>query len=413
MCLLWPEPIIRRMILPSERATNFHYAIRNVVQAAEALERKGRKVIHLNIGDPQSFGFRPPANVIEAVERATREKFTGYSHSAGLLQAREAVAQYASALGGPEISSGDVLLTSGASEAADLVLTALVNQGDEVLLPAPGYPIYSAILSKLGVSARYYQLNHKTNWQPSLDEIQSLVNQRTRALVLINPSNPTGAITANETTKALLELAAKHNLLVISDEVYRDLCFKAPPTSASVLAEDSGAAVVVLESLSKTHMLSGWRVGWMRFNPSPQIRDLKAAVTRLAGGRLCSPTLAQYAIEPALLGDQQPVREFTEEMRGRRDFAARRVAAIDGLSCTLPDAAFYLMVHVEDMGGRTDEQFVLDLLEDSNVLVVHGSGFGSDPQAGYFRLVYLGDEQVLGAAFDGIERSLRVLTAVT
>jgi alanine-synthesizing transaminase len=282
-----------------------------------------------------------------------------------------------------------------------------------VLLPAPGYPIYSAILSKLTVKARYYNLNHKSNWQPSLDEVSSLINDRTRAIVLINPSNPTGAITADETTNALLELAAKHNLLVISDEVYRELCFEKPPTSASVLASDAGAAVVVLESLSKTHMLSGWRVGWMRFVPSAQTRDLKSATLRLAGGRLCSPTIAQYAIEPALLGDQRSVRKFTEEIRTRRDYAVKRVAGVEGLSCTLPDAAFYLMVHVEDMGGRTDEQFVLDLLEASNVLVVHGSGFGSDPQAGYFRLVYLGNEDVLGAAFDGIEKSLRVLAAVT
>jgi alanine-synthesizing transaminase len=401
------------MILPSERATNFVYAIRNVVQAAEALERRGRNVIHLNIGDPQSFGFRPPTEIIEAVDRATRNKFTGYSHSAGLLEGRQAVAQYASALGGAETSPDDVLLTSGASEAADLLLTALVNPGDEVLLPAPGYPIYSAILSKLTVKARYYNLNHKSNWQPSLDEVSALINERTRAIVLINPSNPTGAITADETTNALLELAAKHNLLVISDEVYRELCFEKPPTSASVLASHAGAAVVVLESLSKTHMLSGWRVGWMRFVPSAQTRDLKSATLRLAGGRLCSPTIAQYAIEPALLGDQRSVRKFTEEIRTRRDYAVKRVAGVEGLSCTLPDAAFYLMVHVEDMGGRTDEQFVLDLLEASNVLVVHGSGFGSDPQAGYFRLVYLGNEDVLGAAFDGIEKSLRVLAAVT
>src|SRR5829696_4256040 len=280
------------MIHPSERAANFVYAIRNVVQAAEALERQGRKIIHLNIGDPQAFGFRPPTNVIEAVERATREKFTGYSHSAGLREAREAIARYATALGA-ETSPDDILTSSGASEAADLVLTALVNPGDEVLLPAPGYPIYSAILSKLGATARYYYLNHQSNWQPSLDEVSSLINERTRAIILINPSNPTGAITSDATTKSLLELAARHNLLVISDEVYRELCFEQPPTSASVLAIDSGATVVVLESLSKTHMLSGWRVGWMRFGRAARPRELLDAIMRLAGGRLCSSTLAQ------------------------------------------------------------------------------------------------------------------------
>src|ERR1041384_6497421 len=334
------------MISPSERATNFHYAIRNVVQAAEALEREGRKIIYLNIGDPQAFGFKPPPDVIEAVARATRDKFTGYSHSAGLREAREVIARYATALGA-ETSPDDTLITSGASEAADLVLTALVNPGDEVLLPAPSYPIYPAIINKLGAITRYYQLNHETNWQPSVDEVSSLINQRTRAIILINPSNPTGAITSDDTTKSLLELAARHNLLVISDEVYRDLCFKQPPTSASVLAADSGAAVVVLESLSKTHMLAGWRVGWMRFNQSPHTRELISAVLRLAGGRLCSSTLAPYAIQPALFGDHASVRKFRDEILVRRDLAAARVSQIDGLSCTLPEAAFYLLIHVD------------------------------------------------------------------
>lgn len=397
---------MRGMIHPSDRATNFHYAIRNVVQAAEAFERQGRKITYLNIGDPQAFGFRPPPDVIEAVAIATREKFTGYSHSAGLREAREAIARYATALG-TETSPDDTLISSGASEAADLVLTALVNPGDEVLLPAPSYPIYPAIINKLGAITRYYHLDQETNWQPSVDEVGSLINERTRAIILINPSNPTGAITTDATTKSLLELAARHNLLVISDEVYRDLCFKEPPASASVLAADSDAAVVVLESLSKTHMLAGWRVGWMRFNRTTQTRDLLAAVIRLAGGRLCSPTLSQYAIQPALEGDRHSVKTFTEEIRRRRDLATKRVAAIDGLSCSVPEAAFYLMIHVADMGGRTDEQFVLDLIKTANVLVVHGSGFGCDPQAGYFRMVYLADEQTLAAAFDGIESSLR------
>jgi aspartate/methionine/tyrosine aminotransferase len=403
---------MRAMIHSSERAANFHYAIRNVVNAAEVLERQGRQIIHLNIGDPQAFGFKPPPEVIEAIVRAAREQFTGYSHSAGLRQAREVIAQYATELGA-ETSPDDVLTTAGASEGAELLLTALLNPGDEVLLPAPCYPVYPAIINKLDAITRYYRLSHQTNWQPPVDEIRSLVNERTRALLLINPSNPTGAITPDETTKQLLELAAEHDLLVISDEVYRDLCFQQAPTSASVLARDSGACVVVLESLSKTHMLSGWRVGWMRFTPAARMRELISGVTRLASGRLCSSTLAQYAIQPALQGDHESVRKFREEIRIRRDLAAARVSRIDGLSCTLPEAAFYLMVHVDDMGDRDDEQFVLDLLEASNVLVVHGSGFGSYPQEGYFRLVYLADEQLLGKAFDGIERSLRVLSTVS
>ena len=395
------------MIHPSERATNFQYAIRNVVRAAEALERKGRRVIYLNIGDPQSFGFRPPDFVVEAVNRAVSEKFSGYSHSSGLLEAREAIARYATGLGSPT-ETKDVIVTSGASEAADLTLTALVDPGDEVLLPAPGYPIYPAIIGKLGAKIRYYHLQPNDNWHPSVDEIRSLINPKTRAIVLINPSNPAGSITPDSTTRELLALAAERELLVISDEVYRELCFSPAPTAASVLAKESGAAVVTLESLSKTHMLSGWRIGWLRFTHPERMGGIADAVVKLAGGRLCSPTPAQYAVAPALESSRDYITNFLKEIKTRRDLATSRIAAIDGLSCVVPEAAFYLMVKTENLNGRTDEQFALDLLEASGVLVVHGSGFGCDPADGYFRLVYLAGEQTLDAAFDGIEQAMQM-----
>lgn len=395
------------MIHPSERANNFQYAIRNVVRAAEALERKGRRVIYLNIGDPQSFGFKPPDFVIEAVNRAVSDKFTGYSHSSGLLEAREAVARYATGLGSPT-ETKDVIVTSGASEAADLTLTALVDPGDEVLLPAPGYPIYPAIVGKLGARIRYYHLQPQDGWHPSVDEVRSLINHKTRAIVLINPSNPTGSITPDKTTRELLALAAERNLLVISDEVYRELCFGTAPTAASVLAKESGAAVVTLESLSKTHMLSGWRIGWLRFTHPERMGGIADAVVKLAGGRLCSPTPAQYAVAPALENSRDYINNFLREIKIRRDLATSRIASIDGLSCVVPEAAFYLMVKTDHLGGRTDEQFALDLLEASGVLVVHGSGFGCDPADGYFRLVYLAGEQTLDAAFDGIEQAMKM-----
>src|ERR1700730_5234650 len=241
-----------RMISASHRTVNFHYAIRDLISAAEAQERAGRRVIYLNIGDPQTYGFRPPTHVVEAVARALRDSFTGYSHSAGLPEARQAVAEYATTLGAAT-GPGQVLITSGASEAAALVLTALVNEGEQVLLPAPGSPIYTAILSKLGAVTRYYQLENTTGWLPSVEEIDSLITDRTRALVLINPNNPTGSIIPDETTRKLLELAARRKLLVIADEVYRELCFGKRPTPASVLAKDIDVPLITLESLSKTH----------------------------------------------------------------------------------------------------------------------------------------------------------------
>ncbi len=388
-------------IAPSQRTANFRYAIRNVVAAADALKRSGREVVSLNIGDPQAFGFRPPGYVTEPVVKALRDGFTGYASSAGLYEAREAVCAY-SYRAGVETSVDEVVMTSGASEGADLVLTALLDPGDEVLLPAPGYPLYDAILNKLGAKAVYYRLHENEAWQPDADEIGKIVTPRTRAIVLINPSNPTGAVIPAETTAKMLEIAASNELVVITDEVYRDLCFGTPPAPASLLALGSDVPVITLESLSKTHMLSGWRVGWMRFTNAASMPRLIEAIGKLASGRLCSPTPAQYAVKPALTCDDGFVANFINEISVHRDLAVRRVKEIEGLSCTVPAAAFYLMVKVNDLSGGTDEHFALNLLQETGVLVVHGSGFGTQPEEGYFRLVYLAEETILNQAFDGI-----------
>ena len=394
-----------QMIASSSRTANFHYAIRNLVSVAEAQVRLGRHVIYLNIGDPQAYGFRPPVHIVEAVTQALRDSFTGYAHSAGLREARVAVATYATALGAPT-EPEQVLMTAGASEAADLVLTALLNEGDEVLLPAPGYPIYPAILQKLGAGARYYILDRANNWQPSVEQVSSLITERTRALVLINPNNPTGSIVPDETTKQLLELSAQRRLLVIADEVYRELCFAPAPTSASVMAQAIGLPLITLESLSKTHLVPGWRVGWMRYTHEELMSDLTRSIARLASGRLCAPTPSQYAVKPALEGDKSFLEEFMREIKKRRDFVVASANQIQGLSCDVPGAAFYVMIKVNDPLSRTDDAFVLALLKDTGVLVVPGSGFGADPQAGLFRLVYLANEEVLGEVFDKISQFL-------
>lgn len=391
------------MISSSSRTENFRYAIRNLVRAAEEVERAGREVSYFNIGDPQVYGFHPPAHVVEAIEHASRDKFTGYTHSAGLPEARAAVASYATALGAPTVP-GEVLITSGASEAADLLLTALVNPGDEVLLPAPGYPIYAAVLHKLGAVPRYYKLNDADNWLPSPAEVRSLVNARTRALVLINPNNPTGAVTPDALTAAMIEVAAERNLLVIADEVYRELCFGNQPTASSVIAREMSVPLVTLESLSKTHLIPGWRIGWMRFTCAEKMPDLLRAVGSLADGRLCSPTLTQYAVRPALEGSKSFQHEFVSEIRKRRDTAVAHVNRIEKLSCAVPEAAFYLMIKVNELIEDSDEAFVLQLLKDTGILVVHGSGFGTDPRLGYFRMVYLAEEEALDKAFGAISR---------
>ncbi len=398
------------MIYPSARAAQFRYAIRNIVSAAEARERSGQDVIYLNIGDPQAYGFRPPAHLVAAVTQALRDKFTGYAHSSGLPEARNAVANYASKAG-IRCTPEDVLLTSGASEAADLVLTALISEGDEVLLPAPGYPLYPAILNKLGGVPRYYKLAGAEGWQVAADDVAQLINKRTRALVIINPNNPTGTVIPDATTRALLSLAAQHKLLVIADEVYRELCFGPQPAAASALAADKDVPLITLESLSKTHLVPGWRVGWMRFNNTDAMKELIRAIHLLASGRLCSPTPAQYAVRPALEGERGFLQEFLFEIRKRRDTVIDLVHGTTNLSCTVPQAAFYVMIKVNDPLGRTDERFVLDMLERTGILVVPGSGFGLRPEERYFRLVYLPEENILRTVFDRMAEFLQSIPA--
>jgi alanine-synthesizing transaminase len=225
--------------------------------------------------------------------------------------------------------------------------------------------------------------------------------------VLINPNNPTGSITSHTTAYSLFKLAADHKLPVISDEVYRELCFTEAPASASSLADTLTTPVITLESLSKTHMVPGWRVGWMRFTNPSRMPDVVKAIGKLASGRLCSPTPTQYAIRPALEGSKEFLTTLVEEIRSRRDYAMQRIEAIADFSSDKPAAAFYMMVKVSELRGRTDERFVLDLLDTTGILVVHGSGFGMDPFDGYFRLVYLASEDVLERSFEAFEEFMR------
>ncbi|HEY6243931.1 MAG TPA: aminotransferase class I/II-fold pyridoxal phosphate-dependent enzyme, partial [Pyrinomonadaceae bacterium] len=205
----------------------------------------------------------------------------------------------------------------------------------------------------------------------------------------------------------LLKLASEYKLPVISDEVYRELCFTTAPASASCMAPAISTPVITLESLSKTHLVPGWRVGWMRFTNAEKMPAVVNAISKLASGRLCSPTPTQYAIRPALDGSKDFLNDFVQEIRKRRDYATERIKAVRGLSSDIPAAAFYLMMKVADLRNKTDERFALELLEKTGVLVVQGSGFGLDPFDGYFRLVYLASEEMLEETFDAIEKFLK------
>jgi alanine-synthesizing transaminase len=368
------------------RISGFVYAIRNIVAEARKVEASGRKVRYLNIGDPITFGFQTPPHMIEAVERAMRQGDNGYAPSVGILSAREAVAAECLQRGMP-MSPDRVVITAGTSEGIELALTAMAGPGDEVLIPVPTYPLYTAVLAKIGARPVFYRTDPSKGWQPDIDHVRSLVTPATRALVVIDPNNPTGATYSAEARRALVNLAEEHNFPLLADEVYADLNFDGPVGALAALNPE--APVITFSSLSKAYLAPGWRAGWMAVAATARLDDLLAGIKKLADGRLCSTGPMEHAIVAALNGDRSHQQAFRDALRERADITHDGLNAIDGITVVRPTAAFYAMPKVALPPGVTDEDYVLGLLRATGVLCVYGSGFGTAPADGFFRVVFL------------------------
>lgn len=370
----------------SRRVGQFSYAIRNIVVEAKRVEASGRKVRYLNIGDPVSFGFKPPVHLIEAVERALRDGHNGYGPSAGLLSAREAVAAEHCAHGWP-VSADRVFITGGTSEGIELALTALLDEDGDVLVPMPTYPLYTAIIAKLGATARYYRTDPTRGWIPDLEHLESVVTPRTRAIVVIDPNNPTGATYPASTRRDLIAFAERHGIAILADEVYADLGYDGPLPPIGTL--DADAPIISFSSLSKAYLAPGWRTGWLSIGRSPRLDEVAVAIRKLADARLCSTVPMQYAVAPALNGDRSHQVQFRADLKVRATLTAEALNAMPGVTCTPATAGFYAMPRIALPPGRTDEQYVLGLLRETGVLVVYGSGFGLPASDGYLRIVFL------------------------
>lgn len=387
------------MIPAAARVSRFSYAIRNIVVEAQKVEARGQQVRYLNIGDPVAFGFKTPEHLIEAAARAMRDGHNGYLPSPGIPEGRQAVADDYTARGVPT-SPDRVLLTTGSSEGIDLALTAIVDDGDEVLVPLPTYPLYTAIIAKIGARPLYYRTDADRGWMPDLDHLRSLITPRTRVLVVIDPNNPTGAVYPSDVRRALIALAERHGLVILADEVYADLGYEASVPLMATLDQD--APIISSSSLSKAYLAPGWRAGWMVIGRTPRLDDVLAAMKKLADGRLCSPGPMQYGIVAALRGDRSHQESFRRALRERATLTADRLSAIPGMSCVMPRAAFYAMPRIALPPGRTDEHFVLSLLRDTGILCVYGSGFGMAPEQGFFRVVFLASPAELASVYDDL-----------
>ena len=388
-----------REVQAATRLAQVRYAIRDLAVVADEVARQGKEILRLNIGDPLQFDFRTPPHLIEAVVKAMRDGLDGYAPSLGVAEAVAAARAEAERQGIRNIQS--VFVTAGVSEAVDVCIAALLNPGENVLTPSPEYPLYSAVLAKAGAPLNPYLLDEAHGWEPDLEHISSRSFSGTRALVVINPNNPTGAVYSREILEKIAEFARQNNLLIFADEIYDKLILDSGQRHTSIAALAPDVPVVTFNGLSKAYLAPGWRVGWaVASGPAAALKPYLEGVHKLLRARLCSNHPQQYAVRPALEGPQDHLAEVRQKLRRRRDLTQQWCNTTPRVSCVRPLAAFYAFPRLEI--PESDEEFVRHLLFEKQVFVVHGSGFGQAPGSRHFRIVFLPDEATLARAYAGI-----------
>ena len=386
-------------ITPASRMANVSYAIRDLAVVADQVASQGHQILYLNIGDPGKFDFPTPPHLIDAAERAMRAGFNGYGDSLGEPAALEAIRAQAEAAGFQNIQG--IMVGFGSGEVIDHCLTALLNPGDNVLTPCPNYPLYGAVLGKLGAEPNPYFLSEENGWQPDVEDIASRINSRTKAILLINPNNPTGAIYSRETLERVVELARRHNLLILADEIYDKLIIDEDCQHISIATLAPDLPVITFNGLSKAYLVPGWRIGWaVATGPADSLGDYLEAVYKLLRARLSAPHPFMHAIAPALQGPQDHLTEVRAKLRRRRDLTVAWAERTPRVSMVAPRGAFYAFPKLDI--AEDDIQFVTSLLKEKHVLCVHGAGFGQRQGTQHMRIVFLPQEEVLTQAYDAI-----------
>lgn len=385
----------------STKLDNVLYDVRGpVVDEASRMERAGTQVLKLNIGNPAPFGFRTPDEIIYDMSSQLTE-CEGYSDAKGLFSARKAIMQYAQNKNIPNVSIDDIYTGNGVSELINLSMSALLNNGDEVLVPSPDYPLWTACVTLSGGKAVHYVCDEESEWYPDIEDMKSKITDRTKAIVIINPNNPTGALYPKEVLMEIVKLAREHQLIIFSDEIYDRLVMDGEEhVSIASLAPD--LFCVTFSGLSKSHMIAGFRIGWMVLSGNKEIaKDYIEGLNMLSNMRLCSNVPAQAIVQTAL-GGHQSVRNYIVpggRVYEQREFVYKALNDIPGISVVKPKAAFYVFpkIDVKKFNITDDEKFALDLLRDKKILIIHGGGFNWG-QPDHFRVVYLPRVEVLSEA---------------
>jgi alanine-synthesizing transaminase len=396
------------MVKATERVRTIEYAIRDIMVHARQVEKTGKKIYYLNIGDPNAFDFDTPPHIKQALIDAVKGGANAYSPSEGLPELKQAISQKEKRVNSVEVSADNIIVTSGISEGIQMVMAALIDPADEILVPGPTYPPYLSYARFFGGKPITYETVEENGWQPNTDDMRKKISKRTRAITIINPNNPCGALYEQKVITQVLNLAGEYDIPVISDEIYDQLVFDKKFVSTAHLAKD--IPVIGLNGFSKAYLMTGWRLGYVYFcSQDDRLQELKQCIEKEARIRLCANTPVQKAGVAALNGPQDHIKETVEKLRQRSSYAWKRLNKIEGISCAKPEAAFYVFPRIHAVGSKwkTDLDFALDLLRETGVLLVHGSGFDPVYGAGHVRVVVLPPVETLEQACNEVERFMK------
>ena len=396
------------MIKASKRSQCVSYAIRDVILPAKELEKKGINVLHLNIGDPNKYDFDTPQHMKDSLYQATKKGYNGYAPSEGYLELRHAIIDREKKRNDVTYTPNDICITTGVTESLQILLNSYLNPNDELLIPGPTYPQYFLLSQFNDANPVAYHCIEEDGWQPDVDDIREKVSERTKAIVLINPNNPTGALYSKNVIKKIIDIAGEYKIPVISDEIYDDITFDGKQYATASLAKD--IPIITFNGFSKVYLVPGWRMGYVLFHHSGELDEVQDAFMRIARSRLCANSVCQWACVEALKGPQDHIQQINLKLKKRRDFSYKRLNEIEGISTAKPDGAFYIFPNIDAMDQnlwKNDKDFVLDLLHEAHVLVVHGSGFCSTYGKNHFRAVILPQLETLESAFDKLEEFMK------
>ncbi len=392
------------MIKISERLGRVEYAIRDIILHAREYQKTGKKILYLNIGDPVAFDFKTPLHIKNALIDALNNDYDYYTDSEGWPDLRQYIVEKESKKKGLDLTSEDVLVTNGVSEGLDMVMGSIIEENDELLLPGPYYPPYSSYAKFYGANIREFKI--LDDGTPDEDDIRKKITNKSRAICIINPSNPTGEVFNLKSLQSIIDIASENDLYIICDEIYDEIVFDNAFDGIGKIAKDT--PVILLNGFSKTYSMTGLRCGYMCMNNSSrQLDSLRKNIFKLARVRIASNFPVQIAANAALNGPQNHISEMVQKLKKRRNLVFKRLNEINGVYCKKPKGAFYLFPEIDLQNKwKSDLEFVIDMLNATGVLTVHGSGFGTSG-SNHFRVVYLPQESVLEEAMDKIDLFLK------